>query len=163
MIGALALLITTAIPCKYCNINLTFMENIVAMALSEVICSAGSNFPGPRNITRTEGSERELILCQSYPIQATPFWKINGTIYYYSDVPPPLVASRSGREIIIPVVELTLNGTSFQCFIPSSSGDELSSSTGVLTVIANGKLLTITINLLFCNNNYYYRIFEHTW
>ena len=65
---------------------MTFMENIVAMhimALSEALCSAGSNFPGPMNITRTEGSERELILCQSYPIQATPFWKINGTIYYY--------------------------------------------------------------------------------
>ena len=94
-----------------------------------------SGFMGPRNITRGEGSERELIPCLSYPVQATPFWKINDTIYYYSDVPPPLKVSRSGREIIITTVDLSLNNTSFQCFIPSSSGNDLtSSSIGVLIV-----------------------------
>jgi hypothetical protein len=99
-------------------------------------CS-GNTFP--RNISRFEGTEGEIVLCWSYTVQATPFWKINGTIYYYSDVPPPFKASKSGREIIIPVVESTLNGTFFQCFTPSSSGDELiSSSIGVLTVIISG-------------------------
>ena len=109
------------------------------LSLNKALCS-GSNFPGPRNITRSEGAEEELILCQSYPVQTTPFWKINGTVYYYSDIPPLFVASRSGREIIILMVGLTLNGTSFQCFIPSLSGGGylISSSTGVLTVIANG-------------------------
>ena len=97
-------------------------------------CS-GNAFLGPRNVTRAEGTENIHIPCQSYPPQATPFWKINGTIYYYSDVPPPFVVSKSGREITIPVVDSTLNGTSFQCFIPSSTGDELIVSTvGVITV-----------------------------
>jgi hypothetical protein len=105
--------------------------------LNKAPCS-GNNFLGPRNISRTEGAEGEIIPCQSYPPQTTPFWKINGTIYYYSDVPPPFEASKSGREIIIPVVDLSLNGTSFQCFTPSSTGDEVISSTvGVITVTEN--------------------------
>lgn len=94
---------------------------------------------GPRNITRGEGTEDELILCHSFPVQATSFWKISGIVYYYSDLPPPFVVSKSGRDIAIPVVDSTLNGTSFQCFVPSSSGVELISSTvGVLTVTENG-------------------------
>ena len=106
--------------------------------LNPDLCS-GSNFLGPENITRVEGSNRIIIRCQSYPVQTTPFWKVNGTIYYYSDVPPPFEVSKSGRELKIPLVVLSLNGTSFQCFIPSSSGDGLfSSSIGVLTVTDNG-------------------------
>ena len=97
-------------------------------------CS-GNNFLGPRNITRAEGTEDIDIPCQSYLSQATPFWKINSTIYYYSDVPPPFKASNSGRQILIPVLDSILNGTSFQCFIPSSTRDELIGSTvGVITV-----------------------------
>lgn len=107
-------------------------------SLNKALCS-GSNFSGPRDITRTEGDNQVVIPCQSHRVQATPFWKINDTIYYYSDVPPPFIASRNGRDIIIPVVGSTLNGTSFQCFVPSSSGYGLiSSSTGLLTVITNG-------------------------
>ena len=104
-----------------------------------------------RNITRLEGTEDEIILCQSYSVQATPFWKINNTIYYYSDVPPPFRASKNGRDIVTPIVDSTLNGTSFQCFIPSSSGDDLiSSSIGVLIVTENG------IILLFYQGNQFY-------
>ena len=99
----------------------------------------GSSF-GPKNITRTSGTNNELMRCQTYPVDATPFWKINGIIYYYSDVPPPFVSSKSGRDIEIPIVDLSLNGSSFQCFIPSSSGSDLiSSSIGVLTVLDNGR------------------------
>ena len=60
-------------------------------------------------------------------------------IYYYSDVPPLFEASKSGREITIPVVDSTLNGTSLQCFTPSSLiEDELIGSTvGVITVTEN--------------------------
>ena len=102
------------------------------------LCS-GSNFLGPENITRVEGSNQIIIRCQSYPVLTTPFWKINGTIYYFSDVPPPFEVSKSGREIEIPLVTLSLNGAYFQCFIPSSSGGGLfSSSTGVLMVTDNG-------------------------
>ena len=105
--------------------------------------SSGTNLPipEPRNITRAEGTVNVIIPCRSYSSQATPFWKVNGTVYYHSDVPPPFVASKSSREITIPTIDSTLSGTSFQCFIPSSSdsGDDLtSSSIGVLTVIANG-------------------------
>ena len=110
---------------------------IINTSLNKAPCS-GNIFPGPRNITRTEGTEDIHIPCQSYPPQATPFWKINDTIYYYSDVPPPFKASKSGREILIPVVDSTLNGTSFQCFTPTSSGNEVVGSTvGVITVTEN--------------------------
>ena len=119
--------------------------NVMFLSLNKALCSGSKNLL-PRNITRTEGTEREIIPCQTYPIQATPFWKINGTIYYYSDVPPLFVASRSGREIIIPIVEFTLSGTSFQCFFSSSSDLNhrlVSSFMGVLTVTTNGIILTI--------------------
>ena len=110
---------------------------IINSSLNKAPCS-GNTFLGPRNITRAEGTEDINIPCQSYTSQVTPFWKINDTIYYYSDVPPPFKASKTGREILIPVVDSTLNGTSLQCFIPSSTGDELIGSTvGVITVIEN--------------------------
>ena len=116
--------------------------NIIYSSLNnlEAPCS-GNNLLGPRSITRVEGTKDILIPCQSYPpqLQATPFWKINGTIYYYSDVPPPFKASKSGRELLIPVLDSTLNGTSLQCFIPPSlTEDELIGSTvGVITVTEN--------------------------
>ena len=84
------------------------------------------------------------ILCTTNPPHATPFWKIDETVYYFSDLPPLFRASHSGREIIIPVVDISMNGTSFQCFIPTSSGNGLvSSSTGALTVMGtmNGKYI----------------------
>ena len=123
--------------------NIIYYYNIqfgVTLSLNKALCSG--NFP--RNVTRPEGSEGEIIPCQLYPVQATPFWKINDSIYYYSDVPPPLEVSRSGRQIVIPVIDSTLNGTTFQCFTPSSSGHELiSSSIGVLTVMIseNGRVV----------------------
>ena len=46
---------------------------------------------------------------------------------------------QNGRSISVPFVDSSLNGTSFQCFIPSSSGSDLiSSPIGVLTVRENG-------------------------
>ena len=103
------------------------------------LCSV-TNFLGPGNTTSAEGDNNYVpILCQLFLAQATPFWKINGITYYYSNVPPPFVVSKSGREIYIPLVVLSLNGTSFQCFTPASSGGGLfSSSIGVLTVVPNG-------------------------
>ena len=103
------------------------------------LCS-GTTFLGPENRVTMEGANHVPILCQSFPAQATPFWKVNGTTYYFSDVPPPFEVSNSGREIYIPLVTLSLNGTSFQCFIPSSSeaGGLFNSSIGVLTVTPSG-------------------------
>ena len=139
------MLITILSQCKQLLYNfveyrlihkILFSLNKINLALN--LCS-GSNFLGPENIMTVEGANHIPILCQSFPVQATPFWKINSTIYYYSDVPPPFVVSNSGREIYIPLVVLSLNGTSFQCFIPSSSEAGLfSSSIGVLTVTPNG-------------------------
>ena len=82
------------------------------------------------------------ILCTTNPPHATPFWKINETVHYFSDLPRLFMVSHSGREIIIPVIDISMNGTSFQCFIPTSSGNGLvSSSTGTLTEMGtmNGK------------------------
>ena len=74
------------------------------------------------------------ILCTTNPPHATPFWKINKTVYYFSELPCLFMVSQSGREIIIPVVVISMTGTSFQCFIPTSSGNGLvSSSTGIYT------------------------------
>ena len=109
---------------------------------------------GPRNISRTEGTQDTIIPCYHsyYSVQATPFWKIKGTVYYYSDVPPPFVVSKSGREIDIPVIDSTLNGTSFQCFASSSSGDELvSSSVGVITVTENGIHRVLSFRSIYSN------------
>ena len=94
------------------------------------------------NTTRSEGGNEVTIPClATHEPQATPFWKINDTIYYYSDVPWPLISSPDGTTITIPVVDLFMNGTSFQCFIPTSSGDGLiSSSVGTLTVTENGNI-----------------------
>lgn len=67
-----------------------------------------------------EGQRHHLLL----------FWRATSTCSIY----------RTGREIVIPVVDLSLNSTTFQCFTPSSSGDGLIiSSIGVLTVTDNGK------------------------
>ena len=95
---------------------------------------------GPRNITRDEGQTDITIPCGLNTGQATPFWKISGFLYYPSDVPLPFIASQNGRFISIPVVSLSMNGTSFQCFIPTSFGHGLiSSSTGTLTVKRSGR------------------------
>ena len=95
---------------------------------------------GPRNITRDEGQTSFTIPCGLGTGPATPFWKINGFLYYPSDVPLPFIASLGGRFISIPVVYLSMNGTSFQCFIPTYSGHGLmSSSTGTLTVRKRGR------------------------
>ena len=99
---------------------------------------------GPSNITRNEGQTDIAIPCGLNTGQATPFWKINSSFYYPSDVPPPFIASLGGRIISIPVIYLCMNGTSFQCFVPTSSGRGLiSSSTGTLTVRETGKIITI--------------------
>ena len=93
---------------------------------------------GPRNITRTEGIMNVVIPCEPVPLTATPFWKINNTIYYYSDVPPPFVSTRNGRYIVIPTIEVYMNRTSFQCFFQISSLEVAKSSVGVLMVTKAG-------------------------
>ena len=100
---------------------------------------------GTRNISRTEGATNVFFPCrlnQAVPA-GIPFWKINNTIYYFSDVPPPFIStSENGRRIVISIVDLSLNGISIQCFIPSSShSDIITSPIGVLTVTEsnNGK------------------------
>ena len=60
------------------------------------------------------------------------------------DIPSPYMVHH--RSIEIPFVDSSLNGTSFQCFIPSSSGDSLMSSTiGVLTVREKGKCCVLPL------------------
>ena len=108
--------------------------------------SAGT-FYFPRNITRHVGSTNVPIFCSKHPVQATPFWKINGTTYYFSEVPPPFIPSLSGRLVTIPVIDVSLNQTSFQCFVPTSDGGLFSSPVGILStvLISNiGRLLACT-------------------
>lgn len=136
MIGILVLLTTTTILCKLDHYNYVKVH----LPLLIIALCSGSNFVGPRNITRGEGTGDVTIPCQLHALDATPFWKINSTIYYYSDMPPPFEVSTSGREVGITAVDLSLNGTSFQCFIPSVNG-LITSSIGILTVIDNGIII----------------------
>ena len=110
-----SLLIT--ILCRLLGYSVIIIHMMLFSLNKAMALCSGPNFLGPGNITTEEGANHVPILCQLIPVQATPFWKINGTTYYYSDVPPPLVVSMSGREIYIPLVLLSLHGTSFQCFI----------------------------------------------
>ena len=93
---------------------------------------------GPRNITRTEGTINVVIPCEAVSLTATPFWKINNSIYYFSDIPPPFVSTRDGRYIVIPTIDVYMNRTSFQCFFPISLLEVAKSSVGVLMVTKAG-------------------------
>ena len=95
---------------------------------------------GIKNISRNGGETDVIIPCQLNPVHAVAsFWKINDTVYYFTDVPSPFMVVQNGRSISVPFVDSSLNGMSFQCFIPSSSGSDLiSSPIGVLTVRENG-------------------------
>ena len=97
---------------------------------------------------RAEGTENVIIPCQVYgQLQATPFWKINEKIYYHSDLPLPL-RSINGKQVTISSIDSSLNGTTFQCFTPVSSGDVLTADFTVLIVGHNGTGLIILILLL---------------
>ena len=58
-------------------------------------------------------------------------------------MPPPFIPSPSGRVVTIPVIDVSLNQTSFQCFVPTSDGGLFNSPVGILTVLTSdiGRLL----------------------
>ena len=105
-----------------------------------VVASSNEAFNFPRNISRSAGSSNVPIFCSKDTAQATPFWQINDTIYYFSEVPrePLFIPLPDGRSVTIPLVDISYNQTSFQCFVPTSDGQLLSSSVGILTVIVTG-------------------------
>ena len=92
---------------------------------------------------RTEGVKNDIIPCLVFgQLQATPFWKINDKIYYYSDLPLPL-RSVNGKHVTISTIDSSLNGTTFQCFVPSSSGIVLTTNFIVVIVRLNGTVIKI--------------------
>ena len=89
---------------------------------------------GPVNFTRDEGSTNDLINC---PFSA-PMWRINLTLQEPLSLRPPLTSVMS--SINIDLVTMSLNDTTFQCFIPSGNDlDVYESSIGTLTVTRKGK------------------------
>ena len=108
-----------------------------------VVASSNGAFNFPRNVSRVAGSTNIQMFCSKDRTQATPFWKINDTIYYFSEVPhtPLFIPSPDGRSITIPLVDVSHNQTSFQCFVPTSDGQLFSSSIGVLTVNVTGAII----------------------
>ena len=95
---------------------------------------------GKKIVSRTEGQTDVTFPCQPNQVSAaTPFWKMNDILYYFSDVPSPYT-SENGRAIDIGIVDLSLNGTAIECFIPTSPEYGIILGTSfVLKVAENGK------------------------
>lgn len=88
---------------------------------------------GPTDITRIEGQTNEFIPCPYGDENTAASWRINNTFYHHTRLPCPFIVASNG--ILIPVLDRSISGTSFQCFATSSDGQLLSSSVGVLTVL----------------------------
>ena len=85
----------------------------------------------PRNVTVTEGVDA-FFPCTYYGTNRSPHWKINSSIYSISDLPPRHLYNGSG--LVISNVDLSLNMTSYSCFIE---------------VIARGEFIDIESNIGF--------------
>ena len=116
------------------------------MAIVQIIvlwCLGGASSqsltsPGPTNITRSEGDVNEFIPCPFDGLVATPFWRIDDTLYHITQLPYPFVSSSNSSGIIIKSITRYLNGTILQCFVASglkSDPRPVGSSVGILTVI----------------------------
>jgi hypothetical protein len=98
---------------------------------------------GPSDITTVEGEQNQFIPCPFDGIN-TPFWRINDTLYHFSVLPCPFIASTSPVGLVITMVDRTISGTSFQCFAAGTGSDTsvMASTVGVLTVIIQDPLCT---------------------
>ena len=74
------------------------------------------------------------IPCENFALRGrTPFWRINGVDYIVSNLPPAYTHSLFGLRIN--VITRDLDGTSFQCLLPSENSFSVQLSTiGILTV-----------------------------
>ena len=99
---------------------------------------------GPLNISRVEGETNVYIPCP-FPGKYNPIWKINGTFYVASNLPPGMKPASYG--ILIIQVEERLNGTTFQCLTVSGVAHKIhKSTTGILIVTGTDEITSGNIN-----------------
>ena len=92
---------------------------------------------GPNNIMRSVEATDVFIPCPVSTTNEAPFWKISGIVYDLYSL-PEMYQPQPPLGILLKVVRLEINGTTFQCFYSSATVDgfELKeSSIGVLTVV----------------------------
>ena len=89
-----------------------------------------------------EGEEDIFISCPFYG-EYVPIWEINGKLFELFQVPVNEQIIPASRGLLIPIVNLAMKGTTFQCFYPTGDNFEVkSSSHAVLTVtpMSNSKI-----------------------
>ena len=81
-----------------------------------------------------EGARYFFIACKTCENESRSLiWQINGTNYTELDLPVFYIPSPSG--LFIDHVDLSMNGTTFQCILPTENDSIMQiSSLGVLTV-----------------------------
>ena len=112
--------------------------NINSFHTAGLILASGSapRFTGPTNITRKAGEDDVIIACPAYG-PAAPIWQINSLTYGASSLPYPFQSAF--ENLLIPIVEASIENYSFQCFIPTGIKlDVVGSSIGVLNVDESG-------------------------
>ena len=119
------------------------------------VCSQETE--NPTDISRDEGEEAVRIPCElvfSSIQNRMIFWRINGIDYTINNLPSIYTQTLSGLRI--ERVTLAMNGTSFQCLLPTDNDLAVqASSIGVLTVIPQtGNGILIYIIIASCINYY---------
>ena len=83
--------------------------------------------------------EKDVFISCPFTGQYLPAWEINGKLYELFQLPDVFIPA--SRGILIPVIDVSLNGTTFQCVYPTGSGFHVEeSSVGKLTVTPSSML-----------------------
>ena len=129
---------------------------VVYFNVAECQATLIKNEVGPRSITRMEGETDVFIPCPFDMGSMPPFWQINDTFYYITQLPFPFIPSIGPNGLIISYIHRDLNGTSLQCFTTQYEQGYLrviNSSKGVLVVLFNQEEGNTT-----CSNYSYHRV-----
>ena len=77
--------------------------------------------------------EKDVFISCPFSGPYLPAWEINEKIYELFQLPDMFIPA--SRGILIPVVDVSLNGTVFRCIYPTGSDFQVEeSSNGILTV-----------------------------
>lgn len=77
--------------------------------------------------------EKDVFISCPFSGQYLPAWEINGRVYELFQLPDVFIPA--SRGLLVPVVDVSLNGTMFRCIYPTGNGFHTKeSSIGVLTV-----------------------------
>ena len=110
--------------------------------LSEVGVSISSSelLIGPTDINRRVGESNIIIMCPTFKPVA-PIWRVNNYTYGASSLPSPFKPAYD--NLFIPLVQLTMNQSTFQSYVPTGTSLKvLPSSVGILT-LDSGNLMQL--------------------